>query len=292
MAAIERTAPLAFHTDVALESDRLRERASNENFPVALRWLPGAIREDLLAVYAAARLIDEAGDTAAGDRTIVLGELERDLDAAFRGQAQHPVLARLTQTIRRRDLEREPFQRLIEANLFDQRNPDLETWDDLLGYCALSANPIGEIVLRIFAVSTPDRIALSNDVCSALQIIEHCQDVAEDARASRIYLPRLDRSAFGCRDEDLVTSPAPVALRRVIAEQVMRARRLLDSGQTLVADLHGAARIAISGFVAGGTAVCESLERAGFDPNGAPTRARRRDVLRGFVRLYLNARRA
>lgn len=285
-ATIERTAQLAFHTDVALDSERLLERASSENFPVALRCLPRAIRQDLLAVYATARLIDETGDAASGDRTRLLDELERDLDAAFEGHARHPVLAALTRTIHRRRLERAPFQWLIEANRFDQHDPELESWEDLMRYCTLSANPVGELVLQIFDAATPDRIRFSNDVCSALQVIEHCQDVAEDARASRVYLPRIDRVAFACRDADLVASPAPVALRRVVEVQVGRARKLLGSGRPLVQGLRGAARIAISGFVAGGVAACDALDRARFDPNNAPLRSRRRDLLREFVSVY------
>jgi squalene synthase HpnC len=269
-----------------LESGRLNAQAALENFPVAMRWLPAAIREDLFAVYATARLIDEAGDSAPGDRRALLDEVERELDAAFRGDARHPVLHTLTRSIRRRGLAKPPFLRLIKANRLDQEKRDFESWDELLHYCSLSANPIGELVLQIFDSATPERIALSNDVCSALQIVEHCQDVGEDARMQRVYLPRVDRLEFGCRKEDLLLAPAPDALRRVIALQIERVRELLASGLPLVEELRGSARCAVSGYVAGGLAACDALERAGFDPTSERRRTRRRDVLRHFLGLH------
>lgn len=277
----------SLHVDPLLAAERLRGRASGENFPVALRFLPKALREDLLAVYATARLIDEVGDSATGDRCTTLDELEADLRASFEGHAEHAILVALTPTIRRRSLTREPFLRLIDANRFDQSHPNLVTWDDLLRYCTLSANPVGELVLQIFASATPERIALSNDVCSALQVIEHCQDVREDALVGRRYMPRVDREALGCMAEELVRVPASAALRRVVSQQVDRARDLLASGTPLVASLRGAARVAVSGFVAGGLAACDALESVRFDPNSSAVRPRRRDIARCAGRLYL-----
>ena len=125
-------------------------------------------REHLLAIYGFARLVDQIGDEVEGDRLAHLDRLEADLARAFDGVPEHPVLRRLAPTLKALDLPREPFQRLIEANRRDQRIVAYATFDELVGYCELSANPVGELVLHVFGVATPDRIALSNRVCTAL----------------------------------------------------------------------------------------------------------------------------
>jgi squalene synthase HpnC len=164
-------------------------RAAGENFPVASLLLPRRARAHLLAIYGFARLTDELGDAAPGDRPAALDELEADLDRAFEGRAEHPLLVRLQRTVRECDLPRDPFARLIEANRVDQRVSRYETWEQLRAYCALSADPVGELVLRVLGAATPARIALSDSICTALQLTEHCQDVAEDQAAGRVYLP-------------------------------------------------------------------------------------------------------
>jgi squalene synthase HpnC len=259
-------------------------RIGRENFPVAMSWLPRAIRCDLVAVYGAARLIDEAGDAAAGDRAALLDAVEADLRAAFAGRARHPLLRRLTPLAQSHGLTPEPFVRLIEANRFDQRAPDLASWDDLLAYCALSAQPVGEIVLRVFDQVSDDNLRDSNDVCTALQVLEHCQDVAEDARAGRCYLPGEDRAWFGCRAEHLETAPAPESLRRTVALQVERARELLARGDALCRRLRGIARPVVAAYAGGGWATAAALERAGFDPNSQPVGPGRIATLRHALR--------
>src|SRR5437867_1401823 len=139
-------------------------RAQGENFPVASRLLPRRVRAHLLAIYGFARLVDELGDAAPGDRMAALDWLEAELDRAFEGSAQHPLLVRLQRTLRDCALPREPFARLIDANRIDQRVERYDTWEQLRGYCALSANPVGELVLRVLGAATPERIALSDSI--------------------------------------------------------------------------------------------------------------------------------
>jgi squalene synthase HpnC len=268
-----------------LSCEAVLGRIGRENFPVALRWLPRALRSDLVAIYGAARLIDEAGDAARGDRSALLDAVEEDLRAAFAGEARHPLLRRLTPIAAVHGLSPEPFVRLIAANRFDQRAPDLASWGALLDYCRLSANPVGELVLRVFDQASADNLRDSDAVCTALQVLEHCQDVAEDARAGRCYLPADDRAAFGVGARDLTASPAPEGLRRSIARQVERARELLVHGDALCARLRGLARPVVAGYAAGGWATAAALERAGFDPNRRPVRPRRIATLRHALRV-------
>jgi squalene synthase HpnC len=272
-------------SDVALAPETVLGRIGRENFPVAMRWLPRALRRDLIAIYGAARLIDEAGDAARGDRAVLLDELEADLLAAFAGEARHPLLRRLTPLATAHGLTPDPFLRLIAANRFDQDAPDLASWQALRDYCRLSAQPVGELVLCVFDQASDENLRDSEAVCTALQVLEHCQDVAEDARAGRCYLPADDRVREGVTAPDLTRAPAPNGLRRTVARQVERARELLAHGDALCARLRGLARPVVAGYVAGGWATAAALARAGFDPNLRPVRPRRLATLRHALRL-------
>lgn len=253
-------------TPVALPStESVLAQAADENFPVALRVLPRATRDHLLAVYGFARLADDIGDEAEGDRVALLDWLDAELDRAARGAATHPLLARLTPTIRQFDLPLDPFRRLIEANRKDQVVRRYQTFDDLIGYCRLSAAPVGELVLRIFEVSSPDRIALSDDVCNGLQIVEHLGDVAEDIAGDRVYLPLDDLTSLGCSVAELRAPRTSPALRAVLRYEAGRARRLLGSAVPLARQLPLRPRMAVCGFAAGGLAALDAIERAGYE---------------------------
>ena len=254
-----RETPIA---TVAATQGRL---ASDENFPVASRLLPRRQRDHLLALYGFARLADDIGDESTGDRLAELDWLEHELDLAFAGAATHPVLVRLQPTIRDCGLDRQPFVDLIDANRQDQSVASYATWNELLGYCALSANPVGRLVLAVFDAETTERIRWSDDVCSALQVVEHLQDVGEDAHRGRIYLPAEDRGRHGCIDADLLALTAAPALRAVVADLADRARRLLDSGPPLARSLRGRPRWAVAGFCAGGLATLDAIAGADHD---------------------------
>jgi squalene synthase HpnC len=236
-----------------------------------------------MAVYGYARLVDDIGDESAGDRLAELDWVEAELDRAFAGVATHPVLVRLQSTIAACRLERQPFVDLIEANRRDQAVKRYPTWDDLIGYCALSANPVGRIVLAIFDAATPERIARSDDVCSGLQVVEHLQDVGEDARNGRVYLPAEVLTRFGCSDEALTQPVAAPPLRAAVAEVAGRARTLLASGVPLARSLRGRPRWAVAGFCAGGLAVLDAIADAGNDVLGNRIRPARAATVRHAI---------
>jgi squalene synthase HpnC len=256
-------------------SAAVMKRAGGENFPVASRMLPRRVRGHLLALYGFARLVDQLGDEASGDRPAALDWLERELDRAYAGEARHPLLVRLTPTLRVCALPREPLHALIEANRVDQRVARYETWEQLLDYCGLSANPVGELVLRVFEAATPERIALSDRICTALQLAEHWQDVAEDLARGRVYLPREELERFGCIERDLRAPHAGKPLRALLAFEVSRTRELLVCGAPLVGLLRGRERLAVAAFVGGGQAALDAIERAGYDVLAGPPRAGR-----------------
>ena len=269
----------------ALQPAAVLGRMGGENFPVALRFLPPRTRRALLALYGFARLVDQIGDDAPGDRALLLDALERDLERSFSSQPHHPLLATLAPVIHEHALPRQPFARLIEANRLDLHLRSVDSWDELLDYCRLSANPVGELVLHVFGRATAENVRRSDAVCSALQVLEHCQDVAEDWRRGRVYLPQRDRMAHSCDAAALTQSPAPPVLRRVVELQVARARKLLAQGPELIGRLRGHARLAVSGFVGGGLATCDALEAARFDPNRAAVRPGKLRVARHAVAL-------
>ncbi|ASR35940.1 squalene synthase HpnC [Prauserella marina] len=253
-------------------------KARSENFPVASWLLPPAHRGHLLALYAFARMVDDIGDEAAGDRLRLLDAVSGDIARLFAGAAPTTKLyADLAATVHERGLPKEPFDRLIEANRQDQSVCRYRTFDDLLGYCALSADPVGRLVLGVFGADTPDRRVLSDRICSALQVLEHCQDVAEDVRQGRIYLPLADLDLFGVTESDLFAERAGRPLRALIGYEVQRAVAMLDEGAPLVATLRGTARVAVAGYVAGGRATAVAIASARFDvlagtPKPAKTR--------------------
>jgi squalene synthase HpnC len=267
------------------EAGAIMARARGENFPVALRALPARHRRHLLAIYGFARLVDEIGDSAPGDRLERLDELESELDRAFAGHAAHPLLRALQPTLSECALPRGPFLRLIEANRTDQRVVRYETWEELLGYCELSANPVGELVLEVFDLATPARVALSDAVCTGLQLVEHWQDVGEDAAGGRVYLPLSDLERFGCSTADLRAPRVSASLRRLLAHEAARTAALLDRGRELVASLRGWPRIAIACYAGGGRAALDALARADYEVLGASPRPTRRRELGSILRM-------
>jgi squalene synthase HpnC len=278
--------------DVGLTSraaaGRSESAAADENFTVASRLLPRSIRRDLSAVYGVARSIDDLGDDAHGDRLALLDDYEADLRRVWSAaDPVRPELRRLLPTVRERSLSMQPFLNLLAANRLDQTQTTYPSWSDLRHYCTLSADPVGHIVLEIFGVSTAERIALSDDVCTALQVLEHCQDVGEDRRRGRIYLPQDELARFGVDASDLDRAATSAALRGAVAHQVDRATTLLDSGVPLVRSLRGLGRWAVAGYVAGGRATADALRRHDYDvlSPGIGLSPRRRDTARHALAL-------
>ena len=231
-------------------AEEVLAKAGRENFPVALFVLPRDTRRRLKDVYGFARLVDDAGDLAEGDRLELLDWIEADLD-----RGDHPLVRAASA------LPRGPLLRLIEANRQDQRVTRYPRFDDLLAYCDLSANPVGELVLHVFGADSDERLRRSDAICTALQLAEHWQDVGEDRRAGRIYVPLEDLVRFEV-DEELQPEDA---FRRLMAFEVERARELLREGLPLVRSLRGRQRLAVAAFAGGGLAALDAVERSGYD---------------------------
>ncbi|MEU3352399.1 squalene synthase HpnC [Streptomyces sp. NPDC037389] len=276
------------------------DKAAHENFPVAPFFVPRAWRTDLMAIYGYARLVDDIGDgdLAPGgrdaellgldrertdDRPAMLDAFEADLRRVFDTTGtgpRHPLLLRLRPTVRRCGLTPEPFLGLIEANRQDQRVRRYGTYADLLAYCELSANPVGRLVLGITGTTSPERVRRSDAVCTALQIVEHLQDVAEDLRRDRVYLPAEDMARFRVTEADLALPTAGASVRALVAYEAERARRLLNEGTPLVGSVHGRLKLLLAGFVGGGRAALAAVTAAGHDVLPGPPKPTKLSLLR------------
>jgi squalene synthase HpnC len=293
-------------------------QAPAENFPVALRLLPARHRQHLMAVYSFARTVDDIGDeelpaTALGqeagtaahqeagpaavpdrqtaERLRLLDELSDDLGRLYRGEVPRlEVISQLAATVTECGIPDQPLRDLIQANRQDQLVGRYQTFDDLAGYCELSANPVGRIVLYIFGAYSPRRARLSDHVCTALQLAEHWQDVAEDLRAGRIYLPLDDLDKFGCTERDLAEPAAGPAVRALMSFEVTRASALLSAGSPLISMLPGAARAAVAGYVAGGRAALAAVRAADYDVLAATPHPGKGRLIAELARAYTRGR--
>jgi squalene synthase HpnC len=287
-------------------------RAAGENFPVALKILPTSRRRYLMAVYRFARTTDDIGDQAPPDQRLrLLDELEADVRRLYgdpggpgqpgsggseagrggdRAEPASQVVRGLRPAVADCGIPMQPFLDLIEANRQDQVVSRYQTFDDLVGYCRLSANPVGRIVLYVFGSFTPRRAELSDSICTGLQLAEHWQDVAEDLGAGRIYLPGQDMDRFGCTERDLAQPSAAEPVRELIAFETGRAGELLGAGAPLIGTLHGAARLAVAGYVAGGRAALAAITAAGHDVLRQTPRPGKRRLARELLLAYARGR--
>ena len=244
-----------------LAAERIEARAAGENFPVVSFLAPRWARPHLRAIYGFARLVDNLGDEAMGDRLALLDELQRELEAPPRTE----IMRRVHETIAARGLSREPFARLIEANRIDQRKTRYETWEELRAYCTYSADPVGRLVLGIYGrAGEPELVAMSDSICTGLQLVNFLQDPPRDLELGRVYLPQEDLRAFGAKDGDLA-GPVSEPVTALLRFEAQRARSLLETGLPLARALGGRAGMSVSLYARGGLAALDQLEGAGWD---------------------------
>jgi squalene synthase HpnC len=281
-------------------------KASAENFPVALRVLPSRFRAHLTALYGFARLVDDLGDEplpglpagtppeeVTATRLHLLDQVEEQVRQVYEPGAPEPGLAvirELKRTVQECAVPAQPLYDLIQANRQDQVVTRYETYQELEEYCGLSANPVGRVVLAIVGAATPERVAASDRVCTALQVIEHCQDVAEDLANDRVYLPRRDMERFGVTEADLARPSAARCVRDLVKFEADRAAADLNAGAPLVGTLKGWARLAIAGYVSGGRATLKAIEDGRYDVLSSTPRPGKKDTLALLAGCYVKGR--
>ena len=262
-----------------------------ENFTVGSWLLPKATRKHFYAIYAFCRFVDDLGDEIPGDRMRALDFWQGEVDRCYDGEPTHPYAIALRETIAAFDIPREPFDRLIEANRMDQSVSRYRTYDDLDFYCQHSANPVGRLVLYVCGYRDPERQALSDYTCTALQLANFWQDVARDYAMGRIYLPQEDMERFGCSELDLAEGRVTDAFREMMAFEVDRARGLFHLGMALIDTLDRKLKLDVALFTLGGLKVLDAIEGQRFDVLSRRPEVSKSQKLRlmagALVRLWL-----
>jgi len=269
-------------------------RTHYENFAVGSLLLPRKLRPSLAAIYAAVRIADDLADEPASgvDARVALTEWERGLEAASLGlPAPHFAQRACGHVIREFGLPLDPFRALFRAFRRDTVQQRYESWDELLDYCRDSANPVGHLVLLLFGARDPELFRASDQICTGLQLVNHWQDVAADARRGRIYLPAEDLARFKVDSEALLRGDDTPELRALLAFETARARALLEQGGTLLAATAGRLRFEVALFRRAGLVACDALARADYAvQRGAPRLGRRQRLQTLFAGLRDAAR--
>ncbi len=263
-----------------------------ENFHVVTFLLPRRLRQDFYNVYSFCRWSDDLGDEIGDPQESLrlLAWWRGELDAMYEGRASHPVFVALSESAARHDLPKQPFADLIQAFIQDQTVTRYPTWEDLFGYCRYSANPVGRLVLYLGGYRDPERQALSDATCTALQLANFWQDVSVDLLKDRVYIPIEAMDRHGYTVADLEAGRETPAFRAVIRDAVAVARRLFEQGLPLAGMVDGRLATDLELFSRGGLRILRKIEEQ--DGN---VLARRPHITKGErVRLLLGtlARRA
>jgi squalene synthase HpnC len=238
-----------------------------ENFSVVTWLTPRVHRPAFQSIYAFCRWSDDLGDEVGDARRSLelLSWWRGELSAMYRGEARHPVMVALAETVECHGIPVDPFEALILAFEQDQRVTEFLTYEQLLDYCTRSANPVGHLVLYVAGAFSPENARLADATCTALQLANFWQDVARDLAIGRIYLPREDRDRFGYPESDLRALRFTPAFAELLRFEVERARAMLLAGRPLVPRIPGALAVDVDLFSRGGSAILDRIEARGFD---------------------------
>jgi squalene synthase HpnC len=242
-------------------------RSHYENFTVASALLPRHLLRHFHTVYAYCRWADDLADEAGGGAhaLALLRWWREELLDCYRGRPHHPVFVALQDTIHRFDIPSQPFLDLLSAFEQDQFVKHYDTFEQLLGYCRCSANPVGRLVLYLCEAFDEERALLSDYICTGLQLANFWQDVARDFDIGRVYLPREDRERFGYSDDDFAARRFTPAFAKLMCYEVDRTRQLFVRGIPLVTRVPQAMQIDIELFVEGGLAILRKIEQQGYN---------------------------
>jgi hydroxysqualene synthase len=199
----------------------------DENFPVASRLIAPRHRAPILAFYEFVRTADDIADHAALAPTEKLALMDRLETTLLGTDDQEPVAVALRSQLAARQISPRHALDLLAAFRMDVTKLRYRDWDDLIGYCAYSAMPVGRFVLDVHGESRATWPA-NDALCAALQIINHLQDCSSDYRnLNRVYIPLDAFAEAGAAAEDLGAAAATPALRACIRRLAQRTGRLL-----------------------------------------------------------------
>ena len=267
-----------------------RKLATNhyENFSVATWFLPKRLRQHFYNVYAYCRISDDLGDEVGDPRTSLqlLDAWQQELEACYAGSPKHPVFVALSETVQAFEIPKHEFSDLLTAFRQDQTVTRYKSFDDLLGYCKNSANPVGHLVLYLCGYKDSERQLLSDFTCTALQLANFWQDVSVDYAKGRIYLPLEDLHRFAVSEDDIAHQRNTSAFVEMMKFEVERAREWFRQGLPLIQKVSRELAVDIELFSRGGQEILNAIEAQGFAVLG------RRPVISKPRKLALVARAA
>lgn len=242
-------------------------RTHYENFSVASVLLPRRLLRHFHNVYAYCRWADDLADEAGGGKRALdlLRWWREELLRCYDGRPRHPVMVALSGTIRQFQIPAQPFLDLLFAFEQDQLVRRYQSFQQLLGYCRYSANPVGHLVLYLCEAYDATNAALSNHICTGLQLANFWQDVARDFDIGRVYLPEEDRFLAGYTEDDLHARRFTRGFAALMQYEVERTRDLFYRGMPLLERVPPDLRVDIELFARGGLAILRKIERVGYN---------------------------
>ena len=243
---------------------RALARSHYENFPVASFFLPAQLRNPIAAIYAFARSADDIadeGDTSADERLQLLDAMELALDAIVSGATpDSPLYHALADTITQNNLPIALFHNLLGAFRQDIRKNRYANFVEVMDYWRHSANPVGRLLLHLTGQTSERNLAMSDALCSALQLVNFLQDIEQDYRENgRIYIPQDEMQRFAVSEEDIGQSRNSIQLTLLVRHQIQRASKLLRAGSPLGKTLKGRFGLELRAIILGGARILEKL---------------------------------
>jgi len=247
-------------------NNRKKIQQTYENFPLWSSFYLTNLMPHLTAIYHFCRTVDDIGDMKKNIATIQLEDLANDLDTCFNKNCNpSDRLFPLMNTITKFDLPKRSFKSLIKANDLDTKYNRYETYKDLINYCKLSANPVGEIVLKIFGYDSTEHINLSNKICTGLQIANFLQDIKRDSELGRIYIPIEDLKKFNVKESEIINQTSTNNFNKLIEFESRRCWDMFNDGVQLINLLKGYKKIPISLFVSSGRKVLIKIHEINYE---------------------------
>jgi squalene synthase HpnC len=247
-----------------------------ENFPVGSFLLPKQFRPAIAVVYHVARYADDLadeGDACPAERIAALDECSGELQRIERSET--PLTGRfqaLAPVITQYQIPLNLFEDLFSAFRQDVVKTRYQNFGEVIDYCRRSANPVGRILLHIFGQTDARQLALSDGICSALQLVNFWQDVAIDWKKNRVYLPLDDMERFGVSEVDLSRGVPTPAFKQLMSFQCDRTRRMLRAGSPLGVQLPGRVGLEIRTIVLAADRVLSKIKHVNYDVfNARPT---------------------
>ena len=265
-------------------------RKHYENFPVGSWFIPKRYRKPIHLIYTFARVADDIADEgsmAPSERIARIDHWEQLLENGLNGKSEDKYFLELASVIREFNLSPELLKELLVAFRRDSTNPLFNSFEEVLGYCRYSANPIGRLMLEIFECSNDRTVRFSDDICTALQLTNFWQDISVDTARNRFYIPQSDMHDVGLDNENLLFDENKKAFCALIKKQVMETKALFVKGQPLADHVTTLFRFELALIWHGGMRILEKIEAQNYDTRKWRPSLNTVDHIKVFLRASL-----